>query len=364
MSTPVPIGVSAPVPDAVSGGASARVSGGASEAVSAPVHTVAVLALPGVVAFDLGVPCQVFASAYSPGGTPLYRVLVCGPGEVTATAVGVACFRLSPGHPLADAASADTVVVPGLTRGAPEVTPEVLDVLRTAARRGARVLSICTGAFVLAAAGLLDGRRATTHWRMTGELARAYPLVEVEAKALYVDTGQILTSAGVAAGLDLCVHVVLNDHGPAVAANVARGVVMAPEREGGQAQFVRHPSPAPGGADLGPTLRWAREHMHLPLTLADIARQANTSVRNLNRRFQDQVGTTPLRWLLRARVDRARELLESTNLPVERVAERCGFGSPASFRARFAQRAGVSPSAYRAAFRFRENARGNIQDAP
>ncbi|MFF4991422.1 GlxA family transcriptional regulator [Streptosporangium saharense] len=335
-------------------------------AVPAPavptVRTVAVLAFPGVVAFDLGVPCQVFSSAYAPDGTPLYRVMVCGPDDVTATAVGTACFRLRPEHPLRDAVRADTIVVPGLARDAPEVAPEVLDLLRTAVRRGARVLSICTGAFVLARAGLLDGRRATTHWRMTGELARAHPLVEVEPKALYVDAGQVLTSAGVAAGLDLCVHVVRSDHGPAVAADVARGVVMAPEREGGQAQFVRHPPPGPDETDLGPTLRWMREHLHLPLTLADIARRANTSVRNLNRRFQDQVGTAPLRWLLRARVERARELLESTNLPVERVAERCGFGSPATFRARFAQRSGVSPSAYRAAFRFREDAHRDVQD--
>ncbi|MEV8638273.1 helix-turn-helix domain-containing protein [Streptosporangium sp. NPDC051023] len=320
------------------------------------MHTVAVLTFPGVVAFDLSVPCQVFSTAHAPGGAPLYRVKVCGPDDVTATAVGTACFQLRPGHPLGDAAFADTVVVPGLAHDAPTVAPEVLEVLRTAAERGARILSICTGAFVLAAAGLLDGRRATTHWRMAEELARSYPLVEVDARVLYVDAGQVLTSAGVAAGLDLCMHVVFTDHGPAVAADVARGVVMAPKREGGQAQFIRRPFPVQDDADLRPTLRWMSEDLHLPLTLADIARHANTSVRSVNRRFQAQTGTTPLRWLLHARVDRACELLEITDLPVDRVAERCGFGSPATFRRRFAQRAGISPSAYRAAFRFREGA--------
>ncbi|MFF5211144.1 GlxA family transcriptional regulator [Streptosporangium sp. NPDC000396] len=318
------------------------------------MHTVAVLTFPGVVAFDLSVPCQVFSAAYAPGGAPLYRVKVCGSDDVAATAADTTCFQLRPGHPLGDAASADTVVVPGLAHDAPPVAPEVLEVLRTAAERGARIVSICTGAFVLAAAGLLDGRRATTHWRVAEELSHSYPQVEVDAGVLYVDAGQILTSAGVAAGLDLCMHIVLTDHGPAVAADVARGVVMAPKREGGQAQFIRRPLPVLNDADLQPTLRWMREELHFPLTLAGIARHANTSVRSLNRRFRAQTGTTPLRWLLHARVDRARELLETTNLPVERVAERCGFGSSATFRHRFAQHVGVSPSAYRAAFRLWE----------
>ncbi|MFB4307617.1 GlxA family transcriptional regulator [Actinomadura sp. GTD37] len=317
------------------------------------MHVVAVLALDGVVPFDLAVPGQVFGVMTTSEGVPLYEPRVCTPPGGAETSGVLGRMRVESPYGLDALAAADTVVVPGHEDVRSDPPPEVLDGLRGAAERGARIASICVGAFALAAAGLLDGRRATTHWRYAKALARRFPEVEVDPSVLYVDGGQVLTSAGVAAGIDLCLHLVRRDHGSAAAARTARRIVMPPQRDGGQAQFIRHEDPPDGGTALQPTLAWLEANLHRPLTLDDIARQASVSVRTLTRRFGEQAGTTPRRWLARARVHRAQQLLESTDLPVERVADEAGFGSPVTLRAHFARHVGASPLAYRSAFRAR-----------
>jgi transcriptional regulator GlxA family with amidase domain len=230
----------------------------------------------------------------------------------------------------------------------------VLEALRAAKAAGARLMSVCSGAFVLAAAGVLDGLRATTHWVAAQELARRYPDVHVDPDVLYVDNGQVLTSAGAAAGLDLCLHVVRLDYGAAVAAQTARLSVMALERSGGQSQFIRHAPPVPDGASLEPLLHWLEKHLAEPVTVADMARQAALSERTLGRRFREQTGTTPTQWLLRARVIRAQDLLEATDHPIERIAADVGFGSATTFRTRFREQVGISPLHYRRNFRRRD----------
>jgi transcriptional regulator GlxA family with amidase domain len=230
-------------------------------------------------------------------------------------------------------------------RGAGDVRPV------RAAAAGCRIASICTGAFVLAEAGLLDGRRATTHWRAAGELARRYPAVDVDPDVLFVDEGPVLTSAGAAAGLDLCLHMIRGDHGAAVAADAARDAVMPLERAGGQSQFIAREPPAAGGSSLAPVLAWIEQHLDEDLEVDDIARVAMMSTRTLSRQFRRQTGTTPLQWLLRARVRSAQELLETTDQPVDRVARRAGFASSATFRERFRRVVGVTPQRYRETFR-------------
>jgi AraC family transcriptional activator FtrA len=247
------------------------------------------------------------------------------------------------------------VVVPGIDDPAAdaEAVSSAAAAVAAAHRRGARVMSICTGAFILAEAGLLDGRRATTHWDSTAELARRYPAVLVEPDVLYVDHGDVLTSAGVAAGLDLCLHVIRSDHGAALAAKLARRTVIAPHRGGGQRQYV----PLVGGdAPAGttgtePARRWALEHLGQPIGVTTLARQACMSPRTFVRRFQSETGVTPGRWLSEQRTRTAQELLETTELPIEHVAVRSGFGSPATLRAHFARALGVTPTSYRRSFR-------------
>ncbi|WP_243717475.1 helix-turn-helix domain-containing protein [Actinomadura sp. KC345] len=317
------------------------------------MHVVAVLALDGVVAFDLSVPGQVFGTTTTSGNAPLYEVRACTPPGGAETSPMLGRMRLETPFGLDSLAAADTIVVPGHEDVRAVPPAEVLDALRDAADRGARIASICVGAFVLAAAGLLDGRRATTHWSYAKALARRYPDVEVDPSVLYVDDGRTLTSAGVAAGIDLCLHIVRQDHGSATAARTARRIIMPPQRDGGQAQYIRHEDPPDDVAALQPTLAWLEANLHRPLTLDDIARHASVSVRTLTRRFREQAGTTPLRWLSRARVHRAQQLLETTDLPVERVATEAGFGSPVTLRAHFARSVGASPLAYRGAFRAR-----------
>lgn len=228
---------------------------------------------------------------------------------------------------------------------------EVIDTLRQAHERGARIASICCGAFILAQAGLLDSRRATTHWTSAALLAQKYPQVEVDPDVLFIDGGDVLTSAGAATGLDLCIHMVRNDFGAAVAAETARHLVIAPQREGGQAQFIVHRDPEGSSGSLQPTLRWLQDHLDEPLMLSEIARHAAMSERTLNRRFLQQTGTSPLQWLLLQRVQRAQQLLETTSLSVEDVARGCGFSSSITLRQHFARRLGTSPQAYRRAFR-------------
>ncbi|MHA6628096.1 GlxA family transcriptional regulator [Pseudonocardia sichuanensis] len=307
------------------------------------MHVVAVLALDGVVGFDLTIPCQVFAV------TPGYEVRVCAERSATATAAGQESFRISSRFGLDDALGADTVIVPGVDPDRPP-RPWVTRLLRDVAARGARVASICTGAFVLAAAGLLDGRRATTHWLLAGQLAKSYPDAQVDPAVLFVDDGQVLTSAGVAAGLDLCLHMVRRDMGAAVATETARMIVMPPQRAGGQAQFIEHRHPVGGEDGLGPALRWMQDNLGTPMTIDDIAARANMSTRSLSRHFRAETGTTPLRWLLEQRLQRARELLETTDLPVERVARTAGFGSIETLRHHFARHLGTTPRSYRTTF--------------
>lgn len=310
-------------------------------------HVLAVLALDDVIAFDLAAAVETFRYACTSAGRPAYRVVVCGPSPaVTAGPMG-----LTVPHRLDVLGEADTIVVPGRYHPDADHPAEVLDALRAAAARGARVASICVGAFTLAAAGLLDGRRATTHWAAAAELARRYPRVDVDPAVLYVDEGQVLTSAGAAAGLDLCLHVIRRDLGAGPAAAVARRTVMPLERAGGQAQFIVHePPPAAGGSSLALLLEWLEQHLDQRLGTADLARRAGLSERSLHRRFREQTGLTPTQWLQTARVRRAQQLLEDSDLGVERIADRVGMGSPTTFRDTFKRISGTTPQAYRRAF--------------
>ena len=310
------------------------------------MHTVAVLALDGVLAFDLSTPAEVFGRARLPNGRAPYRVRVCA----LADEVDAGVFALRAPWDLDALVEADTIVVPGLADPAAPIPEGVLKALRAAADNGTRIASICVGAFTLAAAGLLDGLRATTHWAAATELSRRYSAVDVDADVLFVDNGRILTSAGAAAGLDLCLHMIRQDHGSAVAADAARVAVMPLERDGGQAQYIVHEQPGAPGSSLEPLLRWMEENAQRRLTLDEIASRATISTRTLNRRFREQTGTTPLRWLQRSRIRRAQYLLETTGDPVERIAIQVGFGSPTSFRDLFKRLVGTSPQAYRRAF--------------
>ncbi|MFJ3816536.1 GlxA family transcriptional regulator [Streptomyces sp. NPDC090056] len=311
------------------------------------MHTVAVLALDQVIPFDLTTPIEVFSRTRLPDGRPGYQVRVCAEHDE----VDAGAFALRAPWRLEDLRDADTVIVPGVTDVTAPLSPAVRDALRAAAAEGTRIASICTGAFPLASTGLLDGLRVTTHWQAAGLLAALHPDVDVDPDVLYVDNGRFLTSAGAAAGLDLCLHMIRRDHGSAVAADAARLSVMPLEREGGQAQFIVHDhTPTPQGSELETLLTWLRENLARDLTLADIATRSGTSTRTLIRRFRDQTGTTPLQWLHRARIRQAQHLLETTDHSVERIGGQVGFGSPTTFRDRFKRTTGVSPQTYRRAF--------------
>lgn len=311
------------------------------------MHTIAVLALDGVIPFDLSTPIETFTRTRLPDGRPGYQIRVCAEHpEIDAGA-----FTLRAPWGLDGLKGADTIIVPGTAHPAAPLAPAVRDALLAAAAYGTRIASICSGTFTLAATGLLDGLRATTHWIAAGLLATTYPDIEVDPDVLYVDNGQILTSAGAAAGLDLCLHLIRRDYGSAVAAHAARLSVMPLEREGGQAQFIVHDyAPTPQGSVLDPVLTWLQDNLASDLTLADIAAKAGTSTRTLIRRFRDQTGTTPLQWLHRARIRQAQHLLETTQHPVERIGAQVGFGSPTAFRDRFKRTTGVSPHTYRRTF--------------
>jgi transcriptional regulator GlxA family with amidase domain len=311
------------------------------------MHTVAVLALDQVIPFDLSTPIEVFTRTRLPDGRTAYRVRVCA----ASPSVDAGAFSLQPPWGLDALADADTIILPGCADPTAPIPGQVLDALRQAAANGTRIASICSGAFVLAATGLLDGHRATTHWRAAAALAELHPAIDVDPDVLYVDNGQFLTSAGAAAGLDLCLHLIRRDHGSAVAADAARLSVMPLEREGGQAQFIVHDRPpTPRGSALEPVLRWMEDNCGKDVTLDDIAARARTSTRTLNRRFREQTGTTPMQWLLRTRIRQAQYLLEATDHPVDRIATQVGFGSPTAFRDRFKRIVGTTPNAYRTAF--------------
>ena len=314
------------------------------------MHRVVALCLDGVVAFDLAAPAQAFSVAFRGAGEPFYEFSTCSlDGRPLGSTTG---FGVVPQGDLSLLRRADTVVVPAALDVFAPPPEEATAALREAAARGARVISVCTGAFALAHAGLLDGRRATTHWAFAEEMARRFPAVEVDAAALYVDEGAVMTSAGLSAGIDLCLHVIREDCGAAVGEQVARHMVAAPHREGGQAQFIARPdSPAASLGSLEGTRRWASERLAEPLDVAAMSSHAGVSPRTFARHFRDETGTTPLQWLLSRRVHEARRLLEETDLPVDAVAWRAGFGTAASLRDHFRRITATTPSAYRRSFR-------------
>jgi transcriptional regulator GlxA family with amidase domain len=313
------------------------------------VHTVFVLALPDTIAFDLATPIEVFGRVRLPGGRPGYRVLVCGSAPV----VDAGPLRLAVDHGLDALAGADTLIVPGRYDPAAPMPAAVLDALRAAAASGTRIASICVGAFTLAAAGLLDGRRATTHWAAAPRLRSAFPAVDVDPDVLYVDTGQFITSAGATAGVDMCLHLVRRDYGTAIAADASRLAVAPLHRDGGQAQFIVRPAATAGTTGLGAVLEWLERHAYDQVTLADVAARAGLSVRTLNRRFHEETGRTPMQWVTGVRIRRAQELLETTDYGIDHIAHLVGFASPAHFRSQFKRLSGVAPYAYRTTFRTR-----------
>src|SRR4029077_2825143 len=308
-------------------------------------HRVAVVVLPGVCPLEAGAAALVF------GWDPHYALTVCA--EDRAAQVPGFGFTINTSAGLEGLKRAESVIVPGYQDVDASVSPAVLDALQAARARGARLVSICSGAFALAAAGLLDGRPATTHWRWTDELQRRHPLVEVLPNRLFVDDGDILTSAGMTTGIDLCLHLIRRDLGGAAAEAGARVLVAPPQRQGGQAQYVEQLRPQASGEHLGPLRDWMVEHLARPLDLDMLAAHANMPRRTLTRRFREETGVTPIGWLTDARIERARVLLETTAEPVEQIGRLTGLGAAASFRAAFHRRLGTSPQEYRSQFRHR-----------
>ncbi|NUL03149.1 helix-turn-helix domain-containing protein [Streptomyces lunaelactis] len=320
---------------------------------SITTHRVVVLALTGLLPFELGIPHRIFGRAKDADGRPLYEIVTCAllPGSVRTDAD----FDVHVEHGPEALATADTVVIPASYELGPvfdegRLTDELADALAHI-RPGTRLVSICTGGYVLAAAGLLDGRPATTHWSHAEHFQRLFPSVKVDADVLFIDDGDVLTSAGVAAGIDLCLHIVRRDHGTAVANDVARRTVVPPHRDGGQAQYIQRPVPEPQLATTTAARGWALGRLHEPIQLRDMAEQESMSVRTFTRRFREEVGVSPGQWLTRQRVERARHLLESTDLSVDQVARDAGFGTAQSMRQHLQSVLGVPPTVYRRTFR-------------
>ncbi|MDH6123324.1 transcriptional regulator GlxA family with amidase domain [Kitasatospora sp. GP82] len=315
--------------------------------LGAMLKNVAAVVLEPVHPFELGVASEIFGLDRAEDGLPVYDFALAAdrPGRL-ATHAG---FDLDVPYGPERLAEADLVVVTAVGRRS-EYPSELVEVLRAAVARGARALSICSGSFLLGAAGLLDGRRSTTHWKHTEELARRFPLTTVEPDVLYVDEDPVITSAGTAAGIDACLHLVRKMQGAEVARAIARRMVVAPHREGGQAQFVDRPMPVCDADSLGGLLDWLRRHLDRELTVDQLAARAHMSPRTFARRFQQETGTTPHRWLTNQRLLLAQRLLEGTNEPVDAVAARCGFGNAATLRHHFGRWLGTTPQAYRRAF--------------
>ncbi len=307
---------------------------------------VALAVTDGMLHYELSVAVEVFGSDLTHVVDPWYDFTLCGTAPVR-----IGRFHLEPDHGLDHLAHADTVIVPGWADTDIAPPTELVDAVRAAHAAGARVASLCTGAFVLGAAGLLDGRRATTHWAHTRELARRHPTVTVDPDVLYVDNGDVLTSAGKAAAMDLCLHLVRLDHGSANANKIARRLVIPPHREGGQAQFIATPLPAPGNHPLNELFPWALERLNEPLTVEDLARQARMSTRHLGRHFRHVTGITPLQWLHAQRIRHAQELLETTDATVDTIAAATGMGTATTLRRHFHRSVGVPPDTYRRTFR-------------
>src|SRR3954451_19108878 len=317
-------------------------------------HRVVVLVLDGVLPFELGIPHRIFGRPRDSLRRYRYEVVTCSirpPGPVESDAD----FAIHVAHGPEALATADTVIVPASYELGPVFEEGVLtDELAAALahiRPGTRLASICTGVFVLAAAGYLDGHRATTHWAETDQLQRLFPKIDVDPDVLFIDDGDVLTSAGVAAGIDLCLHMVRRDHGTAVANDVARRTVVPPHRDGGQAQYIHRPVPDPQQATTTGARAWALGRLHEPVQLRDMAAQESMSVRTFTRRFREEVGVSPGQWLTQQRVERARHLLESTDLTVDQVAQESGFGTAQSMRQHLQAALGVTPTAYRRTFR-------------
>ncbi|WP_090050469.1 GlxA family transcriptional regulator [Lentzea fradiae] len=295
----------------------------------------------GMLHFELTAVYEVFAAPQLD-----YEVVVCGDAPVR-----VGRFTVEPDLPLGDLARASTVVVPSVADVDAPIDLELVQAVRAAHEAGARIVSLCTGAFVLAEAGLLDGLRATTHWAHAEVMARRYPLVEVDSDVLYVDNGQVLTSAGKAAAIDLSLHLIRCDHGAAVANTAARRLVVPPHRDGGQAQFVLAPVPSGEGHPLTELFDWVSGRLDQVITVEDLARQVNVSSRHLARLFRAVTGTTPLQWLHAQRIRRAQELLERTDDSVDQIAEASGMGTATTLRRHFHRTVGVPPDTYRRTFR-------------
>jgi transcriptional regulator GlxA family with amidase domain len=323
---------------------------------------IGVLALDQVMGFELMIPGQVFGmanlAAAEPGAgrngdrhsSPQFEVRVCGQRSSISTTAAWGLTEIRTPYGMDVLADADLVIVPGTHRFLEKPDPQVISALHVAADNGARIAAMCVGAFTLAAAGLLNGRRATTHWQWAGELAERYPEIDVDPSVLFVDEGPVLTSAGVASGLDLCLHLLRQYAGADLAGRTARRVVVPAWRDGGQAQYIEHAGPPATDHPLQPTIDWMEENALDALDLQAIANHAAVSVRTLNRQFREHFGTTPLGLLTRMRVDRAQRLLETTTLTVDRVAEQSGFGSYASMRLHFLRTVGVSPQKYRQSY--------------
>lgn len=317
-------------------------------------HRVAVLALDGLLPFELGIPHRIFGRPKDAEGRHLYEVVTCSirpPGPVRTDAD----FDIQVGSGPETLATADTVIIPASYELGPVFEEGVLTGELAAAlahiRPGTRLASICTGVYVLAAAGLLDGRPATTHWADAERFQRLFPRIKVDADVLFIDEGDVLTSAGVAAGIDLCLHMVRRDHGTAIANEVARRTVVPPHRDGGQAQYIHRPVPDPQQASTTSACAWALGRLHEPIQLRDMAEQESMSVRTFTRRFREEAGVSPGQWLTQQRVERARHLLESTDLSVDQVAADAGFGTAQSMRQHLQTALGVTPTNYRRTFR-------------
>ena len=304
--------------------------------------------------YELSIPCTIFGKRQPDLADPWYDLRLCGVDADRPGPTAEAGLRLSTSHGLEALVDAETVIVPSVPDPCVEdgrpLPEELVKALRRAHEAGARMVSLCNGAFALAEAGLLDGRRATAHWMHTAQLAERYPKVQVDDSVLYVDDGDVLTSAGLSAGLDLCLHLVRRDLGANIANQLARRMVVPAHRPGGQAQFIDLSVPASDDDALAPVLQWVREHLDEPLTIDDIARRAAMSPRTLYRRIHAATGTTPLQWLLNQRLSRAQTLLEATDLSIEKVSELSGLGTANNLRHHFLKQVGVSPGDYRRAF--------------
>jgi transcriptional regulator GlxA family with amidase domain len=315
-------------------------------------HTIAIIAYEGVSPFHLSVPCIVFGDDLLKLGAPRYRVFLCA--EKSGLIPTMSGFDINVEHDFTALSSADTVIVPAWRDPSLRPSAELLDALRAAHERGCRIVGLCLGSFVLAEAGLLDGRKATTHWAWAEEFGQAFRNVKLDQNALYIEDGNVHTSAGTAAAIDCCLHLIRLDHGAEIANRIARRLVVAPHRHGGQAQYIEKPMPNSGGSDqMAATLAWALERLDEPHTLESLGAHACMSVRSFTRHFRKKTGTTVTQWLLNHRLQRAQRLLETGSCSIDVVAETAGFSSTVAFRQHFTQAFSIPPGAYRKQFQSR-----------